>query len=68
MGLSKRLGRARKAQLRRWLNGRLKDVALATAILGNGEAKGCVRASRADDEGLSFGARFALAGSPAGKK
>src|SRR5262245_19677658 len=28
MGLSKRLGRARKAQLRRWFNGRLKDVAL----------------------------------------
>src|SRR5215831_4502742 len=25
-GLSKRLGRARKAQLRRWFNGRLKDV------------------------------------------
>jgi hypothetical protein len=64
MGLSKRLGRARKAQLRRWFNGRLKDVALAAAILGNGEARGArAHPEPMDAEGVSFGARFALAGS-----
>src|SRR4029077_11106312 len=64
MGLSKRLGRARKAQLRRWFNGRLKDVALAAAILANGEARGArAHPEPMDAEGVSFGARFALAGS-----
>src|SRR5262249_38281877 len=50
MGLSKRLGRARKAQLQRW---RQRE----------GKRRGGAHSEPMDTEGVSFGARFALAGS-----